>query len=160
MRVLSVCWSYNEGTMALRKRGNHWYGDSQSDISEELFRYSGLNGYVAEHFADAFCSCGARSLRLYLDDTAGVAVRVCSSCSAQHPIGDSAEYLHDADLEECECPCGHGIFEISAGVSLYEGSEDVRWLYLGCRCLGCGLVACYGDWKNEYEGYRELLRRI
>jgi hypothetical protein len=77
-----------------------------------------------------------------------------------HPIGDSAEYLDDAQLEECECPCGHGSFEITAGVSLYKSSEDVRWFYLGCRCPVCGLIACYGDWKNEFEDYRKLLSRV
>jgi len=34
-----------------------------------------------------------------------------------------------------------------------ETRDDVRWLYLGCRCVTCGLTACYGDWKNEYPGY-------
>ena len=66
----------------------------------------------------------------------------------------------DAELEECECPCGNNSFEITAGVSLYSESNDVRWIYLGCRCPECQLVACYADWKNEYENYRELLTKI
>ena len=49
----------------------------------------------------------------------------------------------------CACPCGGEGFEITAGVSLYEGSEDVEWLYLGCRCPRCGLVAVFGDWATE-----------
>lgn len=146
--------------MALIKRGKHWYGDSQADISAELLRQSLLNEYPAEHFADAVCSCGGRGFRLNIDDNEGAAVRVCVSCGDEHPIGDSAEYLDDAELEECECPCGRNTFEITVGVSLYEGSEDVRWLYLGCRCSACGLIGCYGDWKNEYEGYQELLRLV
>jgi len=36
----------------------------------------------------------------------------------------------------------------------------VKWLYLGCRCVACGLVACYGDWKNEFEDFREFLKRV
>jgi hypothetical protein len=63
-------------------------------------------------------------------------------------------------LGECACPCGQEEFEITVGVSLYEESEDVKWLYLGCRCPACGLVAVYGDWKSEYEGYRGLLARV
>jgi hypothetical protein len=146
--------------MALVKRGKHWYGDEQADVPSELLRYSQRNGYPAEHFAHAVCQCGGRIFRLSLDDTEGAAVRVCISCGDEHPIGDSAEYLGDAQLEECECPCGHDSFEITAGVSLYECSQDVRWLYLGCRCPVCGLIACYGDWKNEFEGYPELLGRV
>lgn len=106
------------------------------------------------------CVCGVRTFRLALDDTQGAAVRTCSRCGVARPIGDSGEYLADASLEECACPCGHEVFEVTAAVSLYEGSDDVRWLYLGCRCPVCGLVAVYGDWKNEFNGYRELLSRI
>jgi hypothetical protein len=146
--------------MALRKQGKYRYGDGQADIREEIVRYSERNAYVARHFADATCQCGAKVFRLLLDDNEGAAVRRCVACSAEHPIGDSGEYLDDAELGECACPCGSEHFEIMAGVSLYEESEDVKWLYLGCRCPGCGLVAVYGDWKNEYEGYRGLLARV
>lgn len=146
--------------MALVKRGEYWYGESQADVPAELLRYSRLNGHPAGRFADALCTCRGRTFRLRLDDHVGAAVRVCVSCGSEHPVGDSSEYLVDAELEECACPCGHDSFEVTAGVSLYEGSEDVRWLYLGCRCPACGLTACYGDWKNEYEDYRALLGRV
>src|SRR4051794_23721003 len=115
--------------MALAKRGKHWYGDDQADIRAELVRYSERIGYPAQHFADAVCRCGSRRFHLRLDDAQGVAVRACTSCGGEHPIGDSAEFLADAELEECECPCGGSSFEITAGVSLYDDSEDVRWFY-------------------------------
>jgi hypothetical protein len=146
--------------MALRESEGYRYGDSQADIREEVARYSRLNGYVAQHFADAVCRCGGKVFTLRLDDCVGAAVRQCVSCAHEHPIGDSDEYLEDADLEDYACPCGGEAFEITVGVSLYDGSEDVKWLYLGCRCVACGLTAVYGDWKNEFEGYRELLSRV
>lgn len=62
-------------------------------------------------------------------------------------------------MKECACPCGGKAFEVTAGVSLYDDGEDVRWLYLGFHCVACGLTAVYGDWKNEFNGYRELLAR-
>jgi hypothetical protein len=145
--------------MALVKRGKWRYGDSQADIRSELLRYSQLNAYPAQHFADAVCGCGGRTFRLRLDDNEGAAVRNCVSCGGEHPIGDSAEYLADAELEGYECPCDADILEITVGLSLYEGTEAVKWLYLGCRCVACGLTACYGDWKNEFEDYHELLRQ-
>lgn len=147
--------------MALRKRGKWRYGDSQADIRAEIIRYSKENGYLAEHFADGVCACGGKVFGLLLDDTAGVASRVCVACDAEaHPIGDSAEFMDEAEEEECACPCGEEAFEITVGVSLYADSEDVLWLYLGCRCPKCGLTAVYGDWKNEFNGYRELLARV
>ncbi|MBX7105545.1 MAG: hypothetical protein K1X57_15790 [Gemmataceae bacterium] len=147
--------------MALRKRGEWRYGDTQADIRAEVVRYSKENGYIAEHFADAVCACGGKVFRLFLDDTAGVAGRVCLACDAEaHPIGDSAEFMDEAEVQDAACPCGKEAFEITVGVSLYDDSEDVRWLYLGCRCPACGLTAVYGDWKNEFNGYRELLARV
>ncbi len=145
--------------MALTTREKHDYGDSQSDIRECLSQYSG-RGYAVHHFADAVCKCSSRTFSLRVDNNEGVAIRTCGACACEHPIGDSEEYLADAELEECECPCGESLFEVTVGVSLYEDSEDVRWLYIGCRCPHCGLTACYGDWKNEYSGYRELLARV
>lgn len=146
--------------MALKKRGKHRYGDSQEDIRAEILRYSKENGYLAQHFADAVCQCGGRLFGVLLDDDEGAAVRTCVACEHQHPIGDSEDYLDDAELGECACPCGKETFEVTVGVSLYDDSEDVRWLYLGFRCPACGLTAVYGDWKNEFNGYRELLARV
>ncbi len=146
--------------MALRKEGQYSYGDSNLDIREGLTRYSRKQGCLAVHFADAVCGCGSKVFHLSLEDTEGAAIRECISCKAEHPIGDSQDYLEDAELKECQCPCGSGAFEITAGVALYGNSEDVKWLYIGCRCVKCGLTACYGDWKNEYNGFSKLLSRI
>jgi hypothetical protein len=145
--------------MALRKRGKWWYGDSQADIRDEILRYSKCVEYLAHHYADAVCKCGGRLFVLSMDDTAGTAVRGCVACRQEHPIGDSAQYLDEAELQRHECVCGEEVFEITVGVSLYDDSEDVRWLHVGCRCPACGLTGVYGDWKNEYIGYRGLLAR-
>src|SRR5262245_60144065 len=146
--------------MTLTRRGKQSYGTEHADIREEIVRYSRLSGYVAEHFAEASCTCGGVLFGLQLDDNEGAAVRTCAACAAEHPIGDSDEFLEDAELEECACPCGGEHLELTVGVALYADSNDVRWLYLGCRCPACGMVAVYGDWKNEFNGYAELLARV
>ncbi|HKI38440.1 MAG TPA: hypothetical protein VKA46_41710 [Gemmataceae bacterium] len=146
--------------MALQNRGKWRYGDSQADIRGEILRYSRGVKYLAHHYAEAVCKCGGKVFWLLLDDTQGAAVRLCVACEDEHLIGDSDEFMAEAELEECACPCGGEEFEITVAVSLYDDSEDVKWLYLGCRCPTCGLTAVYGDWKNEYIGYRELLARV
>jgi hypothetical protein len=146
--------------MALQKRAQYWYGDTQSDLHAEITRYGKLNGYIPTQFASAVCVCGANTFRLRLDDNEGAAVRICSKCGTVHPIGDSDEYLAEAELEDRECICGGDLFEITVGVALYDGTEDVKWLYLGCRCPGCSMVGCYGDWKNEFLDYHKLLARV
>lgn len=144
----------------LKKKGNYYYGETQNDIKESIINYSKKNGYKAEHFQDAVCLCGNKTFNLELDDDQGVAIRICNKCTNEHPIADSEEYLEEAELQPSICICEEEEFEITVGLALYENSEDVRWLYLGCRCIKCGLVGVYGDWKNEYNGYRELLSKI
>ena len=101
-----------------------------------------------------------RELELAIDEEVGAAVRTCSKCKSEHPIGDSDEYLEEAELQACVCVCGKDMFELTVGVSLYEDSDDVRWLYVGCRCPSCGITGCYGEWKNEFIDYRKLLKRV
>jgi hypothetical protein len=146
--------------MPISKRGDHYYGESQADIREEIWRYSEKNGYLADHFAEAVCACGGTLFGLMIDEGTGAAVRKCAYCASEHAIGDSGDYLSGAVLEEYSCLCGGEHFEITVGVSLYDESEDVRWLDLGCRCRGCGLTGVYGDWKSESLGYRELLAKV
>ena len=143
--------------MGLEKRGSHWYGQSQADIRMELARYAELVGYPAEHFADARCVCDGRLFSLELDEAAGVAVRSCTSCAVRHAMADGAEFLDDAELEACACPCGAEAFELTVGAALYADSSDVRWLYVGARCPTCDLTACYGDWKCEFPDVHALL---
>ena len=146
--------------MALRKKGKYYYGDSQLDIRDELLRYSKLNQYATDQYADAVCVCGNKYFNLLLDENEGVAIRQCIACKTEHPIADSKDFLEDAGLEISECICRSKIFEITVGVSLYENRKDVKWLYVGCRCVNCGLIGCYGDWKNEYPEFRDLLNRV
>lgn len=144
--------------MTLHKRGKHWYGESQADIRGELIRYGKMDDEVPTQFKEVRCKCGGTTFRLAIDDNEGAAVRTCTRCEKEHPIGDSAEYLDDAELGECACDCGEERFEITVGVSLYEDSNDVRWVYIGCRCPACGLTSNYGDWASEYEDYEKYLK--
>ena len=129
-------------------------------LRDAIVGYSRNNTYLATKFASARCKCGGRTFRVAIDDTEGAAVRTCARCKREHAMGDSADYLEGADLEECACPCGNETFAIMIGVSLYEGSKDVRWLYVGLRCSKCKLAAVYGDWKNELDDYRKLLAKV
>ncbi len=146
--------------MALKKRRKYYYGDSSADVQEMLVRYSGKNGYPAVHFASPLCACGSRRFALLTDEDEGVGVRRCTSCGAEHVMGDGAQYLSEATPNSHECICGASEFELTAGVALYDGSEDVRWFYIGCFCMSCHLVGCFADWKNEFEGWQKLLSNV
>ena len=131
---------------------------SQSEIELALKSYSDSDSLL--RFKAAVCECGERHFKILVDDNEGAAVRVCKNCKSRQPIGDSADYLAEAELEECECPCGNGYLELVVGALLYESSNDVRWIYLGCSCPKCSQTGCYADWKNEYIGYEGLLERV
>jgi hypothetical protein len=145
--------------MVLRKKGKYAYGDDQADLRKDMEAFALARGYQLDHTADAICVCGGTAFELFLDEDAGVASRVCRACSGEHLIADSADFVDEAECEQSVCVCGETAFEITIGVSLYRESEDVRWLYVGCRCVACDLVGVYGDWKNEFIGYRDLLAR-
>ena len=127
-----------------------------------IIEYSTKNAYVAEQFAEAKCDeCGCDTFMLVMNETEGVAARFCSGCESEHGIGDSDEFVDEVEeVYQVECSCGAKQFKIMAGVALYDNSDDVRWFYLGCRCVGCDQASVYGDWKSEFNNYRELLAKI
>ncbi len=148
--------------MTLEKRGAYWHGDSHEDLRSELTRYSERSVYSIDNFVDVRCECGNDSFHLLTDEDAGVAIRQCTECGYQHMMGDSGDFADEAEVEQHVCVCEADIFQITAGVHRYRNqdatpSTDVRWLYIGCRCIQCGLVGCYADWKNEFNGYDKLM---
>ncbi|MCE3018926.1 MAG: hypothetical protein ACK56W_20040 [Pirellula sp.] len=151
--------------MTLRKKGKQWYGDDHADLRQELVRYSQCGEYSIDNLIDVKCRCGHQQFKLRTDETEGVAIRECVECKTERFMGDSAEFAEDAEVQLHECMCRKRIFELSVGVHRYRDvddsiSDDVRWIYIGCRCVSCGLVGCYADWKNEFQGYRKLLRKM
>lgn len=134
----------------------------KTQLKSQIVEYSTKNAYVAEHFTTPKCgACGCETFTIVMNENEGVAARICTSCNAEHGIGDSDDFIDDVEeVYPIECTCGANQFKIMAGVALYDGSEDVRWFYLGCECVSCGLSGVYGDWKNEFNGFRELLGRV
>lgn len=147
--------------MAITKKDKYYYGDSQSDLHEVLLDYSEYNKYKIDHFRDAVCSCGNKMFFVFTDEEAGVTERSCTECNNKHYIGDSNEYVDKAEsIEEMECLCGSNNFYLTVGVSLYVESDDIKWFYLGLFCPKCRCMGCYGDWKNEFLGYKKFMNNV
>ena len=49
---------------------------------------------------------------------------------------------------------------LAVGFAFYQDSEDVRWLYIGLRCVACGELGVYGDWKIDYAPSKKLLDQV
>jgi hypothetical protein len=146
--------------MALTKKGEFWYGTTSGDTQAELRSYSVANRHEAVRFAASKCDCGCRSFALQSDEEAGVAIRTCTDCGLEHLMGDSAEYVEEAVPETHECVCENEVFELMSGVSVYEGTHDVSWYYIACRCVECNLVGVFADWKCEAGDAAAFLAKV
>jgi hypothetical protein len=147
--------------MALVKRGRPKYGARRAAIRLQLRLYSQLDGHPVRALTDAVCTCGGRTFHLCRDDAVEAVVRVCVACGRGRAIHHDATFLANAErrgyqcagraqLERYECPCGGDAFEIAVGVSARRPNGEMEpWLYLGRRCIDCGLTACWDDWPIE-----------
>lgn len=133
-----------------------------TQLKTQIVEYSKKNTYVAEHFAESKCAqCHGDTFTIVMNENEGVAARICISCDSEHSIADSNDLIHDVEaVYPIECSCGENEFRVLAGIALQKNSENVRWFYLGCECVACGLSGVYGDWKNEFKGYRKLLFKV
>src|SRR5437764_3455239 len=119
--------------MALRKRGKYTYGDGPEDLRAELVAYSKKHSDPVTHFAEAVCACGGRVFLLELDVGAGVGVRECVACGAEHVIDDRDRTVEEAEryakeLDLCSCVCNKSEFEITGAVNTYAAyPDDARW---------------------------------
>lgn len=145
--------------MTLKKKGDYWYGTSPEDIKTEIAKFS-HDEYPASRYAQSVCACGNRTFNLESDEEAGVAQRTCAECGVVHFMGDSAEFADEADLGGHVCVCDEDTFELMSGVALYADSNDVRWYYIGCRCVDCNLVGVFAEWKCEAGDADAFLAKV
>jgi len=94
------------------------------------------------------------------DDAEGVAKRTCAKCSRQHFLCDSEEFAEEAEFERWRCGCNSEVTNIGVGFSLRKKEDEIRWLYVGCRCAKCGILGCAAGWKIDYAPSRQLLDRV
>ncbi|GIF71708.1 hypothetical protein [Asanoa siamensis] len=133
-------------------------GETFEDLAAFL-REPEPGGYPIQEVRECVCrSCGGRSFEVVVAADEGAVRRTCLACGAHDFIGDSDEYWDDAEEHGvCECPCGNETFAAAVGYSLREDGEDVRWLYVALRCLSCGGMGVYEDWKISYGPSLHLL---
>jgi hypothetical protein len=72
---------------------------------------------------------------------------------------DSDEYWNDADPEHLVCPCGEDLFEIAVAFAHRRGGS-IKWVSIGRRCVACGTLGCFADWKINYEPSDHLYGRV
>ena len=106
-------------------------------------------------------SCGGTQFTLSIDNDEGFAARRCTSCGGSFLMLDSE--AADADPGEAACPCGSEIFEIAVDFALGDDgghNGDVRWVYLGLRCVKDDVLGVYADWEIDYSPTAHLLAQV
>jgi len=135
--------------MTIDKSGEWWKGSAPPDLDEYLADYT-EGSYPADRFEHARCACTCARFRLEVDDEAGCARRSCVACDKQHLMLDSGDHWSEATPEECACPCGGEVFELAVAFS-HRADRSIRWVTIGARCVACGVLGAYSDWKIDYE---------
>lgn len=146
--------------MAVNKSGEWWTGDEPDDISEYLRAYSS-DGYPVQRVVHARCeTCDGQTFAVRVDDEEGCAERTCASCAATTTLMlDSADFVEDADLEDAACPCGGEVFNVAVGFAL-RVDDEVRWVYIGLRCVADGILGCNAEWKIDYAPTAHLFTQV
>ncbi|MBG6165190.1 hypothetical protein [Roseibium album] len=122
--------------------------DDYAALRKRMLRYSEANGYPISRYENIRCKCGQSELRLFSDDTQGGAYAECPTCQTQIDIMDSREYVEDLFHNVCSC-CQKELL-LNIGVAVYDdGSDDVRWVYIGGLCRKCNLAGVYVDWHER-----------
>lgn len=142
-------------SMAIDTSGKWWRGSTAYDIGEYLGAYTG-EGYPATQLVLARCSgCGGDVFSLRIDPEEGCAERECVECGDRSLMLDSADSLEDAHMTSLRCRPGHTGFNLGVGFAYREDGE-IRWVYLGTRCVADGILGSPGDWEIDYSPSRHL----
>ena len=142
--------------MAIDTSGEYWVGSESADIDEYLRSFTS-DGYPADKFVHARCTCGAGQFALLAG--ADVAQRTCIACAAAHFICDSGEFWDEAEPEAVGCPCDGTTYEVAVGFS-HRDDGSIKWITVGVRCVRCGILGAAADWKIDYEPSAHLYDQV
>ncbi|MFQ5732927.1 MAG: hypothetical protein ACE5KM_13385 [Planctomycetaceae bacterium] len=146
--------------MTIDTSGKWWIGNEPKDIREYLEALT-EDSYPISEFRLARCDCGSAAFRVEADANEGSALRTCVSCGKGHFICDSEEYWDESDPENWQCiECEADQTNVGVGFSLYDDGDDIRWISIGVRCVQCGVLGCFADWKVGYGPSLPLMDRV
>ena len=142
--------------MAIDTSGRWWTGTEFRDIDEYL-RALTASGYPVSEVVQSKCSCGGTVFSLLRDEEEGCAQRLCRACGERAFIADSAEIWDEAEPAPAVCPCGSKYAELGVGFSNRRDGE-IQWVTVGQRCVQCGVLGSFVDWKIDYAPTDHLRR--
>jgi hypothetical protein len=157
---MSGHWFAKVRAMAIDRSGTLWKGSNATDLDEYLGVYTEDADPVGVSVHASCQRCGSDEFKVRVDPDEGCAERVCTECAERAFMLDSEECVEDATLEAAGCPCGGESFNVAVGFALREDPSDVKWIYLGLRCVRDGVLGCFADWKIDYSPSASLMDSV
>lgn len=145
--------------MAIDKSGKWWRGTEPGDLAELVADYAPASRPVSRVTLASCAQCAGIRFGVGLDDEAGCVERLCLGCGGTALMLDSVDTIEEAELAAAACPCGGEEFNVAVGFSI-DADQEVRWVYLGLRCLRDGVLGVYCDWKIDYTPTAGLLAAV
>jgi hypothetical protein len=146
--------------MAIDRTGRWWRGADVADLAEYL-RDQSRPTFPVDRVVQSVCACGGTIFYLDGDRDQGCAQRTCVACEAAAFICDSGRYWSEAVPIRLRCrACRASRFEVSVGFSLREKGKDrgeVQWIGVADRCVRCGVLGSFVEWRVEQVPSRHLL---
>lgn len=154
--------------MAIKDAGEWLVGSEPEDIRSFLDSYT-EDTYRVHEYRQSRCGCGSLRFSLWVDEEECSAKRRCADCGKEEFIFDGEEYWSGEHAELCACgACDDpkDLCNVGVGYSLYEEPSNdgslvaVKWIFIGFRCVACGVLGCVGDWKIGSEMPKEMLDQV
>ena len=136
----------------------YWTGDSPDDIDEWLGEYTELTDLKVK---PVHCrSCGGNAFKLRVDQDEGAIQVICGSCGKKKILLDGEDVWKECRLRAIKCPsCKEALHNVRIGFQ-YRNNGEVKWVYVGNRCVSCGLLGSVVDWHVTYGPTEEMENNI
>jgi len=135
-------------TMTIDASGKWPLGSEAADL-EPFLKDHEAGGYGVTRVVPVACACHSSRFEVALSAEDAVR-RSCVGCGSETLMLDSAEFWEDDEHDECACPCGGEVFEVAVGFA-HRDDGSIKWVSIGLRCVACGILGVYADWKIDYE---------
>lgn len=136
----------------------YWTGDSPDDIAEWLREYTELPELEVK---PVVCnSCGQNVFTIRVDRNEGAMQVTCVACKTKKRLLDSDGIWRDCSPRSVRCGiCKERTNNVQVGLHR-RANGDIKWVYIGNRCTGCGTLGSYTDWSIDYSPTDELEQNI
>lgn len=144
--------------MSIDATQSWWRGTEARDILGYLEAFASTRHVLSiDAFRVAICPCGSKAFLIEGDQAESAVRRTCLNCGTEHAILDCEERWEEATPVRCRClECSCEVHELGVGFTLVKDSE-IRHVFVGVRCVNCGVLGCFAQWKIDDTPSKHLL---